>query len=252
MSAVNVETSEGQETGAETETPSYSQHAQMYLDELPEAARAELAPFVQKWDAGVTRKFQELQSQVKGYADLGNVEELQAAKQITHMLRTDPKRIYDLLHQQYGKQQVIQGAAGPAKGDQGLGAAKPDPQLQGQLAQLSKLVETMALRTVNQDKLTAQQQEDQELESYLGLLKKELGDFDEDYVLVKMSAGMSGEDAVRSYRALVGTNTNVPTTRLPSVLSGGGASGVANKQVTALSRDETQELIASIMGKANG
>ncbi len=230
-----------------------------FLNEVPEEQRPLAEPWVKKWDAQVTRKFQELHEGYKPYKDLGaEPETLQQALAIYELLDTDPGQVYNALKELMEEGEAntppvqtppVESQNSPVKPEafQGL-----PPELKAQMDQQQQMLEVMAKFLIDQQSQSTQQKEDQELEAYLSALKQQHGEFDEDYVLTKMANGASGEDAVKAYNALVQSKVNeASSATTPPVLSGGGAVPQETQKVTDLSKDQTKSLVASFLATAN-
>lgn len=224
--------------------------ASNFLADVPEEHRAILDPYVKKWDAGVTRRFQELHGRYKPYADLGgDPETLAQAYQIYQMLETDPKRVYELLAQEYGES--VQSAESQNSETEDALQGLPKEWVE-RVEKQEQILNAIAQHILSQNEMTKQQQEDVALETYLGNLKEEFGDFDEEYVLLKMSKGMEGPKAVKAYQKYVQDilNKHAQKPRLPKVLSGGGAVASDAQSVTELSGSDIKSLVAKAL--ANG
>ncbi len=73
-------------------------------------------------------------------------------------------------------------------------------------------------------------------------------------MLVKMQAGLSGDQAVQQYRTLVQQQVNQsrrPDPNVPAVLSGGGGTPSERKDVTQMSEKETRELVANVLARVH-
>lgn len=232
-----------------------------FLNRIPEADREIVGKYVNQWDAGVTRRFQELHGKYKPYEELGDFETLQKAKEIYSILDEDPERLYNALGEVYGYGQQQNGAEGQ---QQQIGTEEEDSPFQGALQELqgrfdeqTKVLEAVAQYILNQNQQTQEQSEDQQLTEYMGLLKEEFGEFDEDYVLTKMYHGMSGEDAVQSWSQLLQNQVNQAnqsTANLPHILSNAGGSAVPvgeTQKLGSIPSRDIQNLVADVLAQAH-
>lgn len=234
-----------------------------------EALRSQLEPHVKRWDAGVTRRFQDLHSRYRPYEDLGEVEQLQEAQQLYQLLNESPERVYQALAETFGANNTQQGVPGPQgqfpQGQQGQqqvpGAdgltqqqyAQLPPDIQKQIEQQSQIVSTLAEHYLQQEKSQEQAQEDAELDSYLDNLKTELGDFDEEYVLLKMSQGTDGAKAVKQWNRMIENQTAKRAGQnAPQVISGGGQVGQETFNVGEASSQDVKKLVAGLIQQAQG
>lgn len=234
-----------------------------FLKDVPEEHRAILEPYVKKWDAGVTRRFTELHSRIDPYRpilDQGiDPTDLTNAVQIYQLLDTNPNYLYQLLKSELEPQQGQQGQQGQGE----LGEEEEfqlPPQYQQKLDQLTAVVEALAQNTISATQAQQQAAEDKQLEDYLGLLKQEKGDFDEEFVLSRMFKGMSGADAVDAWNALIQERLNaagngegappVPGSQNPPILSGGGTVPVTTDNIGTAESKDVKGLVAQMLANA--
>lgn len=246
-----------QQPEQQTENP--DSLANPFLSNIPETDRPIVAKYIKDWDAGVTRKFQEIHSQYEPYKQLGaDPESLQVAYNIYQQLNSDPRAFYQALADALGDELEEQG-------QQGTPPQQVNPNFQGlppefvtEYQQTRKAVEALAQHILDQQNQQQAQQEDAELDNYLKTLREKHGDFDEEFVLTKMySSNMDGDQAVEAWKQAVQSYVNqvggVQQQNGPKFkpLHGGGS--VPNeeaKKITDLSRNETKSLVADIMRQA--
>lgn len=233
-----------------------------------EELRQRLEPHVKRWDAGVTRRFQELHSQLKPYQELGDPEQLSEAAQLYEILNERPEDLYEALARSLGQQNVQQGQPGPqgqnqqnlnqrqqqVAQEQGLTQqqySQLPPEVKSQLEQHGQILTTLAEHYLSEEKAKAQAQEDKELDDYLSNLEAEFGKFDEDYVLSKMAAGVDGAKAVKQYQKAVRNNSaQENNTNAPKILSGGGQVPQDSVNVGQADSKEIKNLVAGLISQA--
>lgn len=247
-----------------------------------EELRERLQPHVKRWDAGVTRRFQELHSQLKPYQELGDVDKLNEAAQLYELLNTRPEDIYNALAQSLGynvqqgqpgtqgqqpqqrqgqpnsqqpQQQRGQGNLDPTQPNGGLTNqqyAQLPPEVQNQLQQHNTILTTLAEHYLSEQKSQQQAQEDQELDNYLQNLKDEFGDFDEEFVLAKMAAGQDGAKAVKNYQRQIEKQIAARNSQgAPrGILGGGGQVPQDSVNVAELKGNDVKSLVAGLMSQA--
>lgn len=233
------------------------------LANVDPAHRPIVEPYLGQWNAGVTRRFQELHGQLTPYQELGaDPETLAQALSLMERIDSDPQGVMAILQEaiaeaQGNGQQAPQGLPGQqAPGQEGQQPATLSPELQ-QLQERFDMFEKVleALATNHMETRTAEQesQEDAQLDQYLGLLKQEFGDYDEDFVIAKMMAGVDGAEAVKQYQAAIQGQVNQRSRmpNVPPVLGGGGSVPQGGKSVTDASRKETKNLVAQILAASN-
>lgn len=261
--ATTIPEDDGSQQETQQQQPSEEQQqadfslAQRYLDgiEDPEVLQ-KLDPYVRKWDAGVTRRFQELRSQLRPYQELGDPDELSQAAQLYQVMSQDPERVYNALAQALGKaQQEAQQREQTPEPQRQQGEQdhfELPPEVQERLDRYETVLNHLAKNHLESQQQTQQQREDAELEEYLTNLKTEFGDYDETYVLSQMMAGKSGEEAVKAYQSLIEQNARQVNQagEAPPVLSGGGSHAQQPINPGELSNKDTQSLVANLMAQA--
>lgn len=242
-----------------------SDFANSFLSQVDPAHRAIVEPYIQRWDAGVTRRFQDLHGQLQPFTQLGaDPQTLQQAYQLYQMIDNDPGQVISLL------QELVGPAAGDPTGTQSVsgqqqvpspaeGQVVPPgltPEIQAQLDKIpmfEQVLELLAGNTLQQQQTQQAAAEDAQLENYMGLLKQEYGQFDEDYVIAKMLAGMDGEQAVQAFQQSIqgGVNARAGRPNVPPVLGGGGSVPSTAQRITGASRKDTKGLVANILAASN-
>lgn len=257
--------------------PVLSDFAQGVLKDIPEGEREIVAKYLGKWDAGVTRRFQEVQSTwspLQAYLDQGvEVTDVENAIKLYMLLDEDPEAALNILAQATGiqlgsgpQQQVPQQPAPfqpqqqpPAPQSMQQAYAQLPPEIQQQLQQSQQFQQQFAQWWAGQQQEQHVAQQDAELDQYLTLLRQEKGDFDEKYVLALMGAGVDGATAVDQWRSSLqqfapklgyveGQQQQAPPP--PAVLNG-GAAPVGAKPVAAASDTERKAAVAAMLNAAN-
>jgi hypothetical protein len=253
--------------------------ASQFLDRVDPAHRAVVEPYVKQWDAGVTRRFQELHSQYQPYAQLGDIESLQQAVGIAQMLDENPWQIYGILHeslmgqqppqdfgqqqgfqqqqfpqqqfpptgqmngQQYGQQYGGQQQSNPfGQQQQGLSDQGQIPEaVQQELGQLKQIVTTLAQHVIQGTQEKTQAEEDAELDQFVQGLHDEFGDFDERFVLGQIVSGMNPDDAIKSWNDTISTHVQTHVQKNNGVPHILGGGGVpTGQQLTPKDLDRKQ------------
>lgn len=241
-----------QEEGGSSSETNPDSLANPFLQNIPEQDRAVVAKYIKDWDAGVTRKFQEIHSQYQPYKELGaDPQDIRSAMNIYEQLNSDPKAFYEALSDAL-KDELEQESSGQQPEVNPAYEGLP-PEFQAEFQQTRKAVEALASYILDQQQQTQQQQEDAELDNYLNQLREKHGDFDEEFVLTKMyTSDMDGEQAIQAWQKAmqdyVNKNGGVQRQNGPKILSGGGSVPDSDsKNVAELSRKETKALVADIM-----
>lgn len=250
----------GQGGNAQPQGQQRNEFLEGILAEVDPAHRPIVEPYLGKWNAGVTRRFQDLHGELQPWKELGaDPETVQQALSLMEQIDTDPQGVLALLQEAIeemtggqGQQQPPQGAQGQqAPGQEGQQSTLPPEfqQLQERFGTFETVLEAMAEQILDQRSSEQEAQEDQQLDQYLGLLKQEFGDYDEHYVIAKMMAGVDGAEAVKQYQAAIQgqVNSRARQPNVPPVLGGGGSIPQGGKSVTDASKKETKNLVAQIL-----
>ncbi len=227
------------------------------LEQVDPAHRPIVEPYLSKWDAGVTRRFQDLHGQLQPYTELGaDPETLAQALSLMERIDQDPQGVMAILQEAMDEmngqgQQLPQGVPGQqAPGQEGQSTLPPEfAAMQEKFGTFETVLEAIAQQVLDQRSSEQESQEDQQLEQYLGLLKTEFGDYDEHYVIAKMMAGVDGAEAVKQYQQAIQGQVNSRSRQpnVPPVLGGGGSIPQGGKSVTDASKKETKNLVAQIL-----
>lgn len=227
-----------------------------FLQNVPDNERPIVEKYVKDWDGQVTKKFQELHSQYQPYQELGDPQTLQQALQIANMLSENPEGFVEALYE--AMPELFEEDAG----EQGLEGEQGNPDFQGlpepfvqQFGQMQQVVETLAQIVLDQQESTTIQQEDAELDDMLAQLKEQHGDFDEEYVLLKIYNGMAPEKAIEAFQNLSAAKQEEianKTKGIPPTLTGGAVPGAGTRKIGEIPGKEVQNLVAGLLAQSQG
>jgi hypothetical protein len=229
-----------------------------FLKNIPEVDRKVLEPYIKQWDAGVTKRFQSIHDEYRPYKQLGvDVEELQTALAISQLIDRDPQLVYDQLAAHLGHagaQQVM------AQQTQTPQEPAVDPRYAGlpqefltEYEQQKQLLIQVATLLAEDRKTKQAEQENQDFTEYLGKLHQKHGEFDEEYVAMKMSQGLTGEQAIKAYSDFVQAQVNRVTggiRRPPTLLGGQGSVPSGTVDPSKLSGRDSKEIMAQMLQHA--
>lgn len=247
-----------QPTQQQSQEVQLSEYAQNLLGEIPEADRATVERYLSQWDAGVERRVRQLQSTYapfEEFIELGySTDEIQTAARLYDMLNSNPQQALEVLSNALNQGQANPQQSQPTSTQQQQAGQIPT-ELQQQLDTMNKFMQQQALTLQQQQDQKTQDAQDKALNDYLTLLKREKGEFDEDYVLTKMIGGMDGAAAVDQYNRVTGqqsgrNNSGGGSLPAPPVLSGGSVVP-GTKPVQEFSDKERKDLVMSIINTAN-
>lgn len=225
------------------------------LNQIPEEYHDAVIPTLQQWDSGVSRRFQRIHDEYAPYKELGEFEPdaIKEAMNVYNALNNDPAATWEAIGRVYGlsPQQVSQAASVDEDFDMD---DLPGP-IRERLARLDEHDRTLGVlsqQIAQQQQAAQQQQEDQALEEYLDDLREEYGDFDEDYVVGLIAAGLDGDEAVERFQDMLEVIANDngfrPNSNYPQVVSGGGGvPDYGQVDTSSMSNQDTQALVAEIL-----
>jgi len=223
------------------------------LDALPDSLHETVRPQLEAWDRDVQTRFDTLRSEQNQYTpwrefiDSGvDPDTATYAIQLLNEIATNPRAIYDTLGQRLGLtpqqvEQAIQEGGDPSEEEY------TDPRFQ----QLEEGFRTLAELQLQQQQAAQQAAEDQALEAELTAAREKHGEFDEDFVLEKLSQGATMDQALEAWQTLVERIRGGQTPSAPVVLGGGGAVPAPSQDVTQLTSKQTRGLVADILRRAN-
>lgn len=251
---MGTETSEDVSQGQES--PGYSSFVQEILKGAPQEHVSLMEPYIKKFDAGVTRRFQDLQNQYKPYANLGWDEDtVSQMAEIYRVINEEPERLYYALRDQLelGEEEQNDENTGSESGPEFQGLP---PEFVNQFTQQQQALEALAQIVLDSQRVQSESVEDQEYESYLNLLRQEYGDFDESYVNSLVANGMDGEAAVKQWQGLLQAALEQAAQSTdglpPAVLSSAGGGAIPQGQPQNLGQIPSKDimnLVANVMGQ---
>lgn len=220
---------------------------QEILSKIPVELHNEVLPTLQSWDSGVSRRFQKIHDEYEPYKELekyGDPETLRKASEIYQALIEDPVATVETIRRVYGLSPEVEEV------DEEYDELPPI--LKEKLSKLDEHERALAqMRQELEYRQAAEQeaQEDAALEEYLEELTEEYGEFDQDYVVGLIAAGVDGEEAVARYQYLTQRVASQPKVQAPTVMSGSGGipSSGPRPELSKLSNTQTQDLVAELL-----
>lgn len=218
-----------------------------YLSEIPdEVQRKLMEPHAKRWDGMVTQRFQKIRDEYKPFKESGlTADTVSRAAQLYQMLETNPQQVFTGLAQALGYAHLLQQGQQQSQYPQQAqpqGSSVPPSTLPSEFDELdpvvaqhiqtlneryeqqSTMLNNIAQLLVAREKSQQEAQQQAQLDFELQSLRQKHGNFDENYVLTQMYAGMTGEQAVQAYKAAIQQAVNAAQTQQPSPpFMGGGA-----------------------------
>lgn len=177
-----------------------------FLEAVPQEYHEKVTPLLQEWDKGVNERFQKVHSEYepyKPYKEAGvTPDTINIALSVLNTLQENPEYLWKSLgeYHKFGQEpQDTAGLPGQGQGEPEGQEVFHDPRYD----ELSQNYQKLAEFVLGQHEAQEAAQADAELDVELKNLRKQYGDYDEDYVVSKMlNQGMSGEEAVKSFKEM--------------------------------------------------
>jgi hypothetical protein len=231
-----------------------------FLNNVPESDRAVVGRYIKDWDAGVTKKFQEIHGQYEPYKQLGDVEKLRQAVEVYDLLDNSPEIIYETLKQHFGEVQP-QVPVNPQTPQVQPGQLNPQLQqalnpflepLQAKLQEQQGLMEKMAQVILQGTQREQEAAEDRALDQYLAELEQRHGKFDQRAILMGLYEGKDGDiavkewqDSIRQYAPQAQQQNGVP----PPLM--GGTTPSDTVDIGSMSDKDIRQLTANVFASLN-
>lgn len=224
------------------------------LEVVPQEYQNQVREQLASWDAGVNRQFQKIHDEYAPFKDLNDYDPstLKTAADVYNALLENPKDTWETIGRVYG---LSPNGDSDDEDDDEEGYELP-ASVKRKLSKLDeheRIIGAMSQQLQQRQAYEQQAQEDAELDDYLQELADTYGEYDEDYVVGLIAAGVDGEEAIARYQQLAGAYQQ-PQYRntAPNVMSGSGGiptSGSVN--VSRLNKNDTQNLVAEILRLAS-
>lgn len=231
---------------------------QPILDVLPTSLHGIVSPTLKDWDRGVQERFREIHSQYEplkayeGFAKAGvPVEDIASALGLLQAINDDPRGVWESMgnHYQFMAEQAA-AAQEQQNSDDPFSDSYVDPS-EERIATLEKTLQSLVQTLTQEREQSTQQEQSRAMEEALSELKTKYGEYDREFVLTQMAAGLDAEDAVKSYMALVDrikSDVNRPTA--PVVVGGGSGGVVAPQDSKNLTPAQRRDRVAQMLRSA--
>lgn len=239
-----------------------SQNEWGFLKDVPEADKPVVARYLKGINGEVTKRFQGIHDQYKGWKDLGvQPEQARAALDFYQFANDDPVGFYQNIMNFI--RQNPEAAKNIGFTDDMLEGGQQQQQIEEQedpweaagltgygerFDQMEKALNVIA--EIMQGQMTQSQEEveDQELDALLEQLRSDHGDFDEGFVLSRIWGGMDPNEAVKAWFDTIETHVNSARSR-PNLTLLGGTGGTPSNRVDPrqMTGEQKAELFASML-----
>jgi hypothetical protein len=180
-----------------------------FYQAVPQEYHDKVTPLLQKWDQGVQERFQKVHSEYEPWKPVIQTgvtpQDVMFGLNVLDVLQNNPQYIYNALKEQHKFDQEPPNGSSNGQGQEDLNNQEfKDPRFDELQSNFDKLARAFVTRYEAEQQEIADAQADEELNTELQALKKQFGDFDEDYVVSKMlNADMTGEQAVQAYQKMI-------------------------------------------------
>lgn len=215
---------------------------------IPEDKRAEFGPKLQERVSGIEKTYEPY----KAYADFVKSgiqpDQISTALNVLTAIQNNPQDVYNTIGRHLGvtPQEVKEAVESNEEGE-----VNEDPRI----AKLQQQVDTLSQIYLTQHQQSQQEQEaakeDARLEKEITELKKSVGDFPEDEIIMRMiHKGMSAADAYAEYNGRV---TELMKRRPAPFVLGGGGNSIPRQplDVTKLDGMQTRDVVTQMIRHAN-
>lgn len=228
--------------------PEFSDFAQGVLKDIPETDRPYVEKYMKQWDSNVTKKFQSIHEEYKPYKELGPVEDIQSALQVIQLMNEDPIRFYETVTNAL-KEHGMLGNEG--QDDLNL------PEFEGVPPQFVEMFNNMKTEFESfkneyggfKNELT-QKEQIQQVDNLLKDMHNKHGEFDEDYVLLKLSQGYEPDDAIKSFQESISKYSS-PRKPAPVLIPGAGSVPSGQVDFSKMSKTDRIAYAAQRIQEAN-
>ena len=196
-----------------------SEFATGVLSQIPEQDRSTVAKYLKDWDGNVTKKFQSIHEEYKPYKDLGEVEALQEAMYYRSMLQDNPTQFVQMLTEAIKESGMYEDDEVDDEVEEPQNTGSYAPEIEQRFGQMETMLGTMLQKFEQFQGGIQEQQQMAELDKELERMHSKYGDFDEDYVLLKIELGASPDQAIEAWNENIvkkyGSSTHKPAPVLP-------------------------------------
>jgi len=238
-----------------------------FLSNIPAADRAVVGRYIKDWDAGVTKKFQSYADRIKKYEALGPEDQLTQYVNFANNFRANPEAVFRLmwegLQEQYGEgfeQELLRILAveqemneyNPFDEQQDYEQQEYDPNEVFQQNVVSELEELRSWRE-QQEAAAAEAEEFEQLDQVLGAMHQRFGDFDDDFILLRLGNHGDINRAMQEWNQMVQKygGGGSPQRQAPKVMGGQGGVPTDNVDITKLRGKERRAVIANMLAASD-
>lgn len=218
-----------------------------FLNGVAEEDRAIVGKYINDWDKNVQQRFSQIHDEYAPFKGL-DPDDVQVAIQMKNMLDSEPEFFLETVRGILRENGIDVGEetnpvtpGTPPEWD-GIPSEFVDRfnQMEALLAQVGQSV--LDDRQSRQDDIEMAQ-----LDSLMDDLHNEHGDFDDQWVLSRLAAGYSPDEALSDWNDFIERVSSQSRRPAPPVMGGNGQIASGQVDVTKMSRQATQQMVARIL-----
>lgn len=215
------------------------------LSALPDEYHEKVTPVLSKWDQGVQQRFEKVQSEWepwKKYRDTYKPEEVEWGLSLAQSLANDPKATHEAIGE-YIKNTLGIDVTAPSANPSGQGQQEPtdtqDPNALA-LAQYKQQLDLVSRAVLAKEQKDQEAAAEIQLDRELTAAKTKYGEYDERFVLARLQAGDSVDQAVQAYHSIAEQAAKNARPRFQFLGAGGGvpATPIDTRKMTDTDRNK--------------
>ena len=238
-------------------------YGNQFLQSVDEADREIVGKYINDWDAGVTKKFQDYSEKLKTYEEMGDAETLSSAQSILKDIQSDPVEFFNnyrdylvenaqAIQEQYGIEDINQaiGIAQQMEQEQEMPddpSGLPEfeglpPQFIDQFKAMESKLEEYGSKFETLNNGVQEKEQAQMLDKTLETLHNEHGAFDDTFVLTQLANGKTTAQAIEAWtgmkQSIIDSHAKTPP---PSLLNGPAGTPLDQVDPTKLNDAKTRK-----------
>lgn len=186
--------------------PAWNEFFEAIPEDFREDVQPAITPILEKWDQGVQKRFEQYKPYERYANEKIDPNVLDYGLNLMESLNSNEgaMQVYEQLSNYLDSQGLLDQEEDEEEEEEGeFDWDSLPPQLRKQIEQLQSGFGTLAEAQLMERQKQIEAEEDAALDAELKGLKEKHGDFDDEWVLVKMMNGMEPEEAVRAYQGWV-------------------------------------------------
>ena len=251
----------GESTGDTSGNPAWND----VLSALPESLHGIVTPHLKKWDDGVNKRFETVQSQYKPYQSFVDnkidPQQLESSLALAHMIDADPRGFYDKMTEFYKDQWADSGQGQETEEEEYSFGEEEQPQFNPEsnpyIKQLKDQQDVIANFLSSQVEQENRQKAESEIDSELTAIGQKYGEIprqspaEQTIIALALQTGKTLTQAADYYFTNVAPKQEAPASHLPRVVNPGGGVPAQGIDPRKLNSEDTRNLVKNILAQAH-